>query len=196
MRVRLLFCIVLLLIVVVASRSATVSASFSVAITIYDHGFVNQIDVTRGRFNPVNKTTTCAQHTPGIYAYVTAALYSANLTWLWYTPSGQLYLNRTVQADCSQSPCTFFTGVYFAGKSPAAAMLGTWRVDMIAGGSRLYSDYFSLTPVIIHHDNSTWNYYAINLPAATNVTAYEADTHQSLSVSTLVNSTNVLVDLG
>jgi len=105
-------------------------------------------------------------------------------------------------------------------------MLGTWRVDLIAGGSRLYSDYFSLTPVItqedywnfdlsspvlnesfpfrghgyltviIHPDNSTWNYYAINLPTATNVTAYEADTHQSLSVSTLVNSTNVLVDLG
>ncbi|HKM76087.1 MAG TPA: DUF4129 domain-containing protein [Candidatus Bathyarchaeia archaeon] len=226
MRVRLLFCVVLLLLVVVASRCATVSASFSVAITIYDHGFVNQIDVTRGRFNPVNKTTTFTQDTPGIYAYVTAALYSANLTWLWYAPSGQLYFNRTVQADCSQSPCTFFTSVYFAGKSSAAAMLGTWRVDLIAGGSRLYSDYFSLTPVItqedywnfdlsspvlnesfpfrghgyltviIHPDNSTWNYYAINLPTATNVTAYEADTHQSLSVSTLVNSTNVLVDLG
>jgi len=190
-----------------------------VAIIVYAHGFAKGIKYERnGNVAPVNVTSTFTQDDPGVYAYVTAALTSANLTWIWSDPTGQVYLNRTTQEDCVISPCTFG---FYVGNIPATAKFGLWRLDLLANGYKLYSDYFSITPVItqddywnidliqsypalvhgeltvtIHPHNSTWSSYAGYLPGAANLTAFEPATNRSLAVTFFTNTSRVIVDLG
>lgn len=187
-----------------------------VAIIVYAHGFAKGMQhEPNGNVVPLNKTSSFTQDDK-VYAYVTATLTSANFTWAWYDPTGQLYLNQTTQAECVISPCTL---AFELGYVPATK-LGLWRLDLLANGYKLYSDYFTVTPVItqdnywnfdvtqsapsrvhgeltvtIHPDNATWSSYAEILPNAVNLTAFEPVTNRSLAVATLNNS-RIIVDLG
>jgi len=218
MRIRWLAIFAILVLVELAT-SSQVSASSSTAIVVYDHGFVtNVVWAPNGNFNPVNRTSTFTQDAPIIAAYLTASLYSANLTWLWYDPFGQLYLNNTHREQCSTSPCTLIDVIGIAGQR-AATRFGEWSVDLLAGGSRLYTDYFWLTPittqynqwnfdvirsdpfrghcnltVVIHPDNLTWTSYQISLPYAANLTAHELATNRPLEVT--ANKDKFVVSFG
>src|SRR5208337_3800709 len=104
--------------------------------------------------------------------------------------------------------------------SPPAARTGTWRLDLLADGYRLYSDYFSILPVLtqdnywnfgitqsappivhgnltvtIHPSNQTWQYYSIYLPSAVNITATDLATNSPLRVTTF-NTSRVILDFG
>lgn len=211
--------LIVLLVIVGISKCEFVSASLA-AIVVYDHGFTMQISWTQnGHFIPGNKTSTFTQDDPTIYAYVTAAFYSANLTWKWYNPYGELYQNRTDQDQCNVAPCTFVYWFNVADHPPAKEP-GLWRMDLLANGFLLYSDYFSITPIItqdndwrfivvqsapprvrgyltvtIHPNNETWSSYEFAMPFAANVTAYEVNSNRTLKVTTS-NSSVVTVDLG
>jgi hypothetical protein len=192
-------------------------------VLVYDHGFAKGIEYAprNGNVIPINKTSVFTQDDLRVYAYVTAALYNASFTWQWFDPSGQLYLNRTNFVQCQASPCTFVFYSFFVAGRPAAARAGTWRLDLLADGYRLYSDYFSILPVLtqdnywnfgitqsappivhgnltvtIHPNNQTWQYYSIFLPGAVNITATDLATNSPLQVTTFVNSSRIIVDFG
>lgn len=181
---------------------------------MYDHGLVKQFNSTsRGKFVPINKTSSFTQDDAFVYAYFTAALYTANITWQWYDPSGQLYNERTTQVKCAVSPCTFVSSLTLAGSgiypAPAAMRFGLWRLNVLADGNPLYSEAFSVNQVIneedywtfnvaqsaptsvvhghltvtIHPDNRTWSSYRIYLPYATNFTSVESASNRTLTVS-------------
>jgi len=190
------------------------------AVMVYDHGFARQISYTkRGTAFPVNKTQAFTQDDPFAYAYTTASFYSANFTWDWYDPEGQLYTNRTVQEKCIASPCTVVSSISLAGTA-ADRMLGLWRMDLLAGGFQLYSDHFWLNPIItqddywnftvlqsaparvhvdltvtIHPNNLTWSFYRLYMPYATNVTAHEQVSNRPLIVMTFNDTRGHLIDL-
>ncbi len=186
-----------------------------------DHGFAKQINYTsRGHVIVINKTSTFTQDDRFVIAYFTATMSSANVTWLWFDPDGQVYLTQTQQLQCDISPCTFvkyFTLRYTA----AAAKSGLWSLTLQAGGVDLYSDYFSIIPVVlqdnywnfevtqsmpprahgdlmvtIHPTNKTWSSYLVYLPFATNITAREFPSNRTLSVVTYQKTGGVVVNLG
>lgn len=180
----------------------------SSAIRIYAHGFAKQIKWTsNGNLIPVNETTSFTQDDPLVVAYAQAEFYSANLTWQWYDPNGQLYQNTTSQYQCVTSPCYIDAGLAIQ-YTPVATMFGLWRMNLLADGLQLYSDTFSINSVLlednywnfnieqsatsqisasltvtIHPDNQTWSSYYIFLPYATNVTASELNTNRALNVT-------------
>lgn len=190
------------------------------AIVVYDHEFDKQMRWSRGHLVPGNKTSSFTQDDDFVYAYLQAAFYSANFTWQWFDPDGQLYRNFTQQATCESTPCAFVSAISLR-DTEAAVRLGTWRLDFLADGFRLYSDSFSVTPIItesdswnftiftsspprvhvgltvtIHPDNLTWTSYKMWMPYAANLSAYEPFSHRTLTVTTFINSTIVLVNFG
>jgi len=203
--------VIVLVIVLELGRSVPVSAS--AAVLVYDHGFAQQVSWTRhGKFVPINKTSSFTQDDPFVWAYFTAELYSANFTWQWYDPSGQLYLERTTQAECAVSPCSFVDVLTLAGTGlwpfAAATRFGLWRLQVLADGYPLYSDTFLVNPVVteedswnfnvtqsappvfhgdltvtIHPNNQTWSSYRLFMPYAANVTAFEPASNRALNVS-------------
>jgi len=218
-RINTQLCITMILIVLVEILASTqVHAVPSVAIVVYDHGFAKSVSYPRGHFLPVNKTDNFTQDDRFVVAYFTAALATANVTWLWYDPYGQLYRNSTRHYECAVSPCTYVYYFYLA--STAAARTGTWKLNLWAGGLTLYSDSFSISPVVteddswnitilqsaparvhgnlnvvIHPDNLTWSSYRIHLPYATNLTASEAGSTRTLSVMNFSDG-SVVVNFG
>lgn len=122
--------------------------------------------------------------------------------------------------QCAVSPCTFvFYGFHVQG-SPAAEQIGVWRLNLLANNQLLYSDYFSITPVItqdeswsfnviqsapprihgqlkviIHPTNGTWTAYIIYMPYAANLTAYDAISNQTLHVKEYNGTSRVEVNL-
>jgi hypothetical protein len=196
-----------------------VGAVPSVAIAVYDHGLAKGIVYGR-HVIPVNETYSFTEDDRFAYAYFSAALSSANVTWLWYEPSGQLYTNSTQQISCDTSPCTYV--YYFPIQyTRAATNFGVWTLTLEAGGIDLYSDHFSITPVInqddswrfdvtesapplvhgyltvtIHPPNETWSSYLITMPFAANVTAYDAATNRPLEVAFSNSTGRTLVRLG
>jgi len=91
--------------------------------------------------------------------------------------------------------------------TPAATRFGVWTVDLLVGGFLLYSDHFSLVPLMaqvfawnfdviqsapgrvhvdltitIHPHNQTWSTYELHLPYATNITAFEVGSNRLLDV--------------
>src|SRR5208337_4962906 len=107
-------------------------------------------------------------------------------------PSDQLLLTKNSEVECIVTPCTFTSALGLRGE---ATQLGVWRVDLLADGFRLYSDYFSVIPIImqeeywnidlnqsapfnghgnltvtIHPNNQTWSYYRLSMPYAANIT--------------------------
>jgi len=201
-------------------RAVPVSAATAAAVIVYNHGFVTQYNRTQnGNFIPLNRTSSITQDAPFVNAYVTAGLYAANFTWQWYDPTGQPFYNRTDPVQCVISPCTFVSYFPVAGTG-AATRFGLWRMELLANGFPLYSDYLSITPVItqedhwkfnvmqsapalvhgdltvtIHPDNQSWSSYSLRMPYAANVTAFEAASNRTLKVMTL-NDSSVIVDLG
>lgn len=197
-----------------------VSVNGGVAITIQDHGFAKKAVFTpNGHLAVFNRTSTFTQDDARVFAFVKATFYSANLTWNWYDPTGQLFHKDAWTAQCVTSPCDTESSLQISGGS-AAARLGLWRVDFLADGTLIYSDYFSLIPIItqynywnfnvvqsspprvhgflevtIHPNNLTWRYYRVYMPYATNVTAYERSTNQPLQV-TAFNDSRVVIDFG
>jgi hypothetical protein len=198
-----------------------VGATPAVAIIVSDHGLAEQVNYTRrGHVFVVNKTSTFTQDDRFVIAYFTATMSSANVTWLWYDPDGQLYLNQTQQLQCDVSPCTFVK--YFPLKySDAANKFGLWSLTLQAGGIDLYSDYFSVMQIVtqdnywnfeitqsmpprahgdlmvtIHPTNKTWSSYSVSLPFATNITAREFPSNGTLSVVTFKKTSGVVVNLG
>jgi hypothetical protein len=185
-----------------------VSAIPSAAIVVITHGFAQNVTYTQqGHFIAINTTSSFTQDYPLIYAYFTAEFASVNVTWAWYDPTGQLFLNRTQDLQCPFTPCSFV--YYFPLRNTAAATkYGLWTMTLQAGGVDLYSDHFSVIPVItqnvfwdfeitqalpprahgsvtvtIHPSNKTWSSYYVDLPFATNITAYEFASHHALGVT-------------
>jgi len=215
-KTRLLPIIALLVLVAAISGLPRVSA----AVLVYDYGFAKQVTYTsRGHIILGNETSTFTQDDRFVIAYLSAALYAANLTAQWYEPTGHLYYNQTEQVECEASPCTFIFYLSVA-NGAAGTMFGLWRMDLLADGFKLYSAYFSITPVIIeddywnfnvtqsapprghgdltveiHPDNQTWSSYSRFMPYAANLTAHESTTNRALNVITYNNSL-VVVDLG
>jgi hypothetical protein len=186
---------------------------------VYDHGFAKGVSWPKGHFVPVNKTSSFTQDDPFVWAYVTASLYTANLTWNWYDPDGRLYESKTNQVECTVTPCTYVSLLSVA-NDVAATDTGLWKLDLVADGGLVYSGQFSINPVIteedywnfnlnqsspahahaelkviIHPQNQTWRFYRRNMPYAANLTAFEAVSNRTLEV-TQVNNTLVTVDLG
>jgi hypothetical protein len=213
--------IVLFALSAVSVTGATrVSATSTPAIVVLSHGFAKQVNYTQGgHLVVINTTSTFTQDDHFVYAYFTAELYSANVTWLWYEPDGQLFLNRTQELECTYTPCSFV--YYFALRYSAARnMYGLWTMTLQAGSVDLYSDHFTVIPVIlqdvswnfnitqslpprahgsltvtIHPNNGTWSYYVIDLPFAANITAYDFLSHRPLDL--MANKTGrVVVSLG
>ena len=169
---------------------------------------------------PGNKTSVFTQDDPWVYAYFTAALANANVTWLWIDPGGQVYLNQTQQLHCDVSPCTFTYWLQL-NNTYAGTKFGLWTLTLQAGGINLYSDYFSVIQVImqddywtfevtqsapprvhgdlmvtIHPSNGTWSSYLVYLPFARNITAYELPSNRTLDVVTTNKTGRVVVNLG
>jgi hypothetical protein len=168
----------------------------------------------------VNRTSTFTQDDSGVWSYVIAAYYNATFTWDYYDPSGQLYFNRTSLEQCDVTPCTSVTYIPIRGTN-AATKFGTWTLEFLDEGYPVFTDHFSITPVItevdrwifnvsqsypdflvhgdltvtIHPDNGTWSYYRILMPYAKNVTAFEASSNNALNVTRL-NDTSVIVNFG
>jgi hypothetical protein len=192
------------------------------AVLVYDYGFAKQASWTqRGHIVLSNKTSVFTQDDRFVIAYVSAALYAANLTSQWYDPTGQMVYNDTTQAECETTPCTFLFYLSVANDSATGTRFGLWRMALLADGFKLYSAYFSITPVIIednywnfnvtqsapprvqgaltvtviHPDNRTWSHYSRYMPYAANITAHESTTNRTLHVTTYNNSL-VVVDLG
>src|SRR5208337_2136731 len=132
-----------------------VSASYA-AVIVYDHGFTKQITWV-GRGNAlVNKNSNFTQGDPLVIAYAKLALYNASLTWQWYDPNGQLYFSATQEVSCNVAPCTFAN--YLPLKyTPAAILFGQWKVDLLANGFPLYSDYFWVNAIITQEDHWDFN---------------------------------------
>jgi len=201
-------------------RCAPVNAGGFAAVVLNDHGFSkNLLWTTRGHVL-VNKTSTFTQDETGVWAYVIATFYNASFTWYYYDPTGQLYFNRTDSRECPVSPCTDVTYVPIRGTG-AATRFGTWTVELFDEGIQVFTDHFSITPVItendhwtfnvnnslplfrvhgdltviIHPNNGTWSGYKMYLPYATNITAYETTSNRTLNITRL-NDTSVTVAFG
>ncbi|GEM_PF-1657608 len=213
-----LLIVVLVLLMMELANVSRVSAASNVAIIIYDHGVTEQLTWTKNGNFVANNTSSFTQDDRVVFAYVTAAVSSANLTWVWSNPEGQSFKNDTQQVRCDVSPCTFISYLPLAHTS-AALQPGLWTVSLQAGGAILYSDHFSVTPVVtqdnywefdilqsapprvrgelmvvIHPNNGTWSSYVVRLWYAANVTAHEYASHRQLNVTTLQDT--FIVDLG
>ncbi len=212
--------IVIAILALMAGLGQVTNVGASTAIIVLEHAFAKNFTyATNGNVILINKTSTVTQDDQVIYSYVKATFYSANLTWNWYDPSGVLYQSTTKSENCVASPCDEITGLWIHGNL-AATKPGLWRLDFLAGGSLIYSDYFSITTinteydywnftvvqssppqingslrVVIRPSNLTWSSYAIYMPYAFNVTAYDYSTNQPLEV-TKSPGNPFLVDLG
>lgn len=189
----------------VGCRSVQVAAY--PAVVVYEHGFARQLSWDRrGNAILVDKTTNFTQDDEYIYSYVSAAFYSANLTWTWYDPGEELYRAISYDTECVAAPCRFTAALSMA-DTPAAARLGLWRMELLADGFPLYSDYFRLSqimnednswffdvyaPAKVHvnvtvgiHPQNPWSNYRIGfgMAYAPDINAYEIGTNQSLPVT-------------
>ncbi|MGA2626699.1 MAG: hypothetical protein ABSF63_06520 [Candidatus Bathyarchaeia archaeon] len=190
------------------------------AIVVVDHAFAKGYKYTRnGNVVLTNRTSTFTQDDNYVWSYVQANFYSANLTWNWYDPSGELYRTVNWMAQCTTTPCSEIAGVRISGTG-AASEPGIWRLDFLADGVLIYSDYFQLIAVInqfnywnftvvqsspprihgslrvvIRPNNLTWSSYSMYMPYASNVTAYDYSTNQSLQ-TTIGTNNQVVVNLG
>ena len=196
-----------LLVLLGLSRCVPVSAYSGVI--IYDHGFARQVTYSKdGHFIPINKTSSFTQDDPIVWAYVTMSVYNASLTWNWYDPDGLLYRSQIPPSvQCSVTPCSYVAWLTVA-NTPAAKKTGLWTLDLLDEGVLLYSDTFSISPVIteedywnfnvtesapprchadltviIHPENQTWRFYSRYIPGASNVTAFEAASKRALDVT-------------
>lgn len=209
--------IIALLLVIGLGRGVQVHGA--TAVLLYDHGFAKDIARIHGNLLPLNVTSTFTQDDVAVYAFVHIAFYSANLTWLWYDPSGHLYYSEGDVQECTSTVCGFESGIVVGNYLPAARV-GLWMLNLLVDGNLLYSDHFLLNPVIrqenrwnfrvvesfprslhvdltvmIHPNNGTWNFYKTFLPYASNVSAYELVSKHPLQVFTF-NDNSVVVDLG
>jgi hypothetical protein len=211
--------------VAIATLSLIVGAQVSVsvqagpAIIVLNHAFAKNYKYAgNGNVILINRTSTFTQDDHYVWAYVQATFYSANITWNWYNPTGQLYQTENWVAQCETSPCSEVAGMSVSG-TPAASEPGSWRLDFLDDGVLMYSDYFYLIAVItqfnywnftvlqssppriygdlkviIYPQNQTWSWYSIYMPYASNVTAYDYSTNQVLSV-TMDRYNDVVINL-
>jgi len=215
MKTRILAIVVLLIFMVECTKVGAAPA-----IIVLEHGFAENYNWTsNGHLALFNETYNFTQDDVAVYAYVKATFYSANLTWAWYDPAGELVYTYGGNANCVASPCDFIGGLRISG-TWVAAKVGEWRVAFLADGTVIYSDYFWLRAVItqdnywsftvgpappfpiqgslrvvIHPSNRTWSYYRIYMPYAANITAYDYRTMHPLSV-TANQYSRVVVSLG
>ena len=153
-RIRILS-VTALLILLVLIECAPASGSYA-AVIVYDHGFTKEITWV-GRGNAlVNKTSYFTQDDQVVIAYAQVALYNASLTWLFYDPNGNLYSNTTRVETCNSSPCTVVGYLPLSG-TPAAILIGKWKVDLLANGYLVYTDSFWVTPVLTQEDYWSFN---------------------------------------
>lgn len=212
--------IVIALLALVGWFGQVTNVRASTAIMVLDHAFAKNVRWTNNdHIVLINRTSTFTQDDPIIYAYVKATFYSANLTWNWYDPAGQLFYSDSYTKNCVTSPCDDDTYLRIQG-TDAETSLGLWRLDFLAGGSLIYSDYFWLNAVITEYNywnftvvqsstsqvngslrvviqpsNLTWSQYEIYILHAFNVTAHDYSTNQPLEVTTSPGNP-ILVDLG
>lgn len=212
--------IVIALLALIGWFGQVTNVGASTAIIVLDHAFAKHVSWTsKGHIILINRTSTFTQDDPIIYAYVKATFYSANLTWNWYDPSGNLYSSTSYIKNCVASPCDEDASLRIQGTGVATSP-GLWRLDFLAGGSLIYSDYFWLNAVItqynfwnftvvrssppqingslrvvIHPSNLTWSQYEIYILHASNVTAHDYSTNQPLEVATSPGNP-IIVELG
>jgi uncharacterized RDD family membrane protein YckC len=210
-----------LLVIVGLCCFSRVNAVASVAILVFDHGLTKQPSWTLRGNLIADRTSNFTQDDPHAVAFVAAAVSSANVTWLWFDPEGELYRNDTQQIQCAVSPCYFESWLALA-RNKAATLYGKWTVNFQAGGVQLYSDSFFVTKVVlqdnywrfnviqsapariegnltvtIHPNNQTWSSYMLYMPFAANITAHEDVTNQPLNIVAVnVTTGRVVVDLG
>jgi hypothetical protein len=211
-----------LIVIILAIQPAAISSvsAASSAILVYSHGFAKDVKFARnGNLLPINQTTVFTQDDMHVYAYAIAAFYSANVTWEWDDPNGQLYLNSTFTEQCFTSPC-YILGRMDIVNRIAATKFGRWMVTLWNGNVRVYTDFFYVTPVVtqedswsfsversanpfvranltvtIHPNNGTWTHYQIYIPYAANLTAIESGTNRNLTVTHSTDNL-VVVDFG
>jgi hypothetical protein len=217
---RCIFVIAVLVAIPQLALSGNPVAAAPSAIIVYDHGFAMNVTRARnGNLILINKTSSFTQDDKTVIAFLQAAFYSANLTFNWYSPDGQLYANKTLQLQCATTPCYAAARLFFDW-SRTRMPFGRWRLDVLNGGFKLYSDYFYLNSVetqvndwrfniessnsplvhgeltvTIHPNNGTWSYYRMYIPYANNLTAHEVGSKGNLSVTKTQNDI-VVVDLG
>ena len=207
--------------VIVMLLGEIVFVNGAVAITIQDHGFAKEVveESRNGNLAIFNRTSTFTQDDAQVFAFVKATFYTVNVTWNWYDPIGELVRVDGWTAECISSPCDLESSLQISG-GWAASRVGLWRVDFLADGTLIFSDYFSLIPIItqsnywnfnvtqsspprihgslevtLHPNNLTWRYYRLYMGYATNVTAYEPSTNHPLQV-TAFNDSRVIIDFG
>ena len=209
-----------LILILVEARFAQVSAS---PVTVHEHYFAKSIVVQAANWRPANVSSSFTQDDAYVYAYTNASFAVSNFTWKWYDPSGALYTSWNETHTCETRFCRFYTYMELANHT-SADRIGKWRMDLLADGVLLYSDHFTLLPVIeeenywyfdlysnqpqsgplrahvnltvtIHPDNVTWSGYSVRMPYAANITAYEFGTNRPLQVVTR-NDSSVIVEFG
>ncbi|MFI5449894.1 MAG: hypothetical protein ACHQ03_09070 [Candidatus Bathyarchaeia archaeon] len=212
--------VVILVILLQVAASVYPTQATTSSIVIYGHGFAKAVKwIQNGNLAIINGTSSFTQDDNSVYSWLQAAFYNANFTWKWYDPTGILYSNSTEQLQCVATPC-YATSKLYINWNPIQTRFGRWRLDLLNGNAKLYSDYFYMNPVLtqinnwnfelessaasivhseltvtIHPNNGTWSYYQIYMPYAINLTAFEVHSNTSLMV-TKDGTNRVVVNLG
>jgi hypothetical protein len=72
---------------------------------------------------------------------------SVTLAWKWYEPTGAIYRESPPRAEWVGKGNTYrFWDTLLIKSSPAALKNGTWRVEVFAGGDKLFTEVFSIKP--------------------------------------------------
>jgi hypothetical protein len=200
------------------------------SVTVHRHFFFKSLVPTKwtaanpANWRAANISASFTQDDEFVYAYTNASfIVPKNFTWQWYDPTGALYTSWSARVTCMTLFCTNYVYLALAGHS-SADRLGKWRMNLLADGVLLYSDYFTLLPVIneedywyfnlytnqaqsgpprahvnltvtIHPHNLKWTYYGVKMPYAANITAYDFGTNRALQVITGTDN-RVVVDFG
>lgn len=214
------FLIIIPLVVVISLNALVPVGAAPSAIIVYDHGLAKEIRLTsNGHLVAVNKTSSFTQDDLHVYSYASAAFYSANITWSFYDPSGELFYQNNHVYECTFSPCYIYD-LFNIAHTSVASKFGLWSVQLSNGNTLLFTDYFYISPiltqenkwsfsveesttpdvqgnltVIIHPNNGTWTHYQLYMPYASNITAIDPVSGKSLTV-TKFNDTRVVLDLG
>lgn len=152
LRSALKFSLTVALVVVLIASITTQPVNASVT-RLNEHVFAKAIDKTGRHWIPTNVTNTFTQDDASVNAFTSASFSQTNFTWQWYDPTGKLYKTDSTTWGCKVGECEFYDTLPIAG-TDAAIGLGTWRMDLTADGRLLYSDQFSITPVI--HEEFNW----------------------------------------
>lgn len=144
------FVIVLLLLSIAPLAGASVGQ-------ITQHVFARGVDKSGSVWKPINVTNAFTQDDSYVYAFTAISSFSkTTFAWSWHDPNGKLYLNQSMMWDACRTHCQFYAAMIVSGKD-AALNWGSWKMDLLADGKLLYSDQFTISPVITEEDSWTFD---------------------------------------